>query len=158
MAKKGKTGKNKKAPEKKRGIKTVPMIIIGLILAFFLQSSFILLLIGLLPSIVAYFADTSKGRTTFRIVMACNLAGVLQFLTELVMQHNSASLLLQRLTDPSVWLVMYLSAAVGYILIRGMPFIVEFCYEMSNAARIARIQSLQNRLIEEWGPEIQRSK
>ena len=158
MAKKGNAGKDKKTTQKKRGIRTVPMIIIGLMLAFFLQSSFILLLVGMLPSVVAYFADTSRGRTTFRIVMACNLAGVLQFLTELVMQNNSASLLLQYLTDPVVWLMMYLSAAVGYILIRGMPFIVEFCYEMSNAARIARIQSLQNRLIEEWGPEIQRSK
>lgn len=149
--------KKEKKPEKKKGIRTVPTLIFGLSLAFLLQSSFILLLIGMLPSIIIYYADTSPGRTTFRIVMACNLSGVLPFLTELVLRENSTQLLITHLTDPVVWLLMYLSAAIGYILIRGLPLVVEFWYEMSNATRITRIQSLQNRLIEEWGPEIQRA-
>lgn len=153
-----KSKKKSSAKEKKKGFKTVPMVITGLILAFFLQGSFILLLIGMLPSVVAYYADTSKRRETFRIITACNLSGTLPFLTELVAHQNSTSMLFQRLTDPTVWLMMYLSAAVGYILIKGMPYMVEFFYDLSNSARIARLQSLQNRLIEEWGPEIQRSK
>lgn len=157
MTKKG-TANKKTEKAKKSRLFGLPAILAGLALAFLLQGSFILLLIGMLPSVVAYFADTSKGRTGFRIILACNLSGTLPFLTELVMRQNSTSLLLQYLTDPVVWLLMYLSAGVGYILIKGMPFLAEFFYEMSNAARIARIQSLQNRLIEEWGPEIQRSK
>ncbi len=156
MAKTGK--KTKKLKEKKKsGFKTLPMIIVGLVMAFFLQGSFILLLVGMLPTIIAYYADTSERRTTFRIVMACNLSGTLPFMTELVMRSNSTPLLLQYLTDPTVWLFMYLSAGIGYMLIKCMPHIAEFCYEVSNATRISRIQSLQNRLIEEWGPEIQRT-
>ncbi len=155
-SKKKDTKKNKKAT--KKGLGSTPMIVGGLALAFFIKGSFILLLVGMLPSVVCYYADTSKKRDTFRIVLACNLSGILPFLTELVLHDNSTSLLIQYLTDPTVWLMMYLSAAVGYILVRGMPYLVEFAYELSNTTRIARLQSMQNRLIEEWGPEIQRTK
>jgi len=154
MAKKNKANKEKK----KGGFKTIPALIVGLLLAFFLQGSFILLLVGMLPTVVAYYADTGRHRMVFRIIMACNLSGTFPFLCELVLRHNSTSLLLEYLTDPTVWLMMYLSAAIGYILVKGMPYLIEFFYDLSNATRIARLQSLQNRLVEEWGPEIQRAK
>lgn len=157
MASKKKDNKKGKKPAKK-GMGTPPMIIGGLMLAFFIKGSFILLLVGMLPSVVCYYGDTSKRRDAFRIVLACNLSGVLPFLTELVLHDNNTSLLLQYLMDPTVWLMMYLSAGIGYILVRGMPYLVEFAYELSNTARIARLQSMQNRLIDEWGPEIQRTK
>ncbi len=151
--------KKKKNKEKKKGgIASVPMILAGLVLAFFLQGSFIFLLLGLLPSIVAYYADISKGKDVFRVVFACNLSGVLPFLADLVIKNNNTTLLLQLLSDPMVWLIMYLSAGFGYLLIRGMPYMVEFFYEFINITKISRLQSMQNKLLEEWGPEIQRSE
>lgn len=153
--------KKKNSKEKKKGaggMKSTPLIIVALLLAFFIKGSFILLLVGVLPAFISFYADTSKRREVFRIVLTCNLVGVLPFLTELIMKNNSTSLLMEYLMNPRVWFMMYGSAGVGYMLVRGMPMLVEFFYEFSNAAKIARLQSMQNRLIEEWGPEIQRTK
>lgn len=155
MADKKKSGEKKKRAS---GLSVVPLLFGGLALAFLIKGSLILLLVGMLPSVITYYADIRDNRRLFRVVLTCNLAGILPFLTELVMRGNDTGLLLHHLMNPRVWFIMYASAGIGYMLVKGLPVLLEFFYELSNAAQIARLQSLQNRLIEEWGPELQRTQ
>lgn len=131
------------------------LIYVGsLVLAVFLKGMFLFILLGMLPSIVAHIADTSKHREVYRCVFTCNLSGMLPYLSLMLNISIDDSMML--LADPHRWFVIYSFAGIGWLLVWLMPYCAEIITELSHNGRIAQLENIQRKLIDEWGQEIQR--
>jgi hypothetical protein len=146
-----------KQKNKKQGKRKVSWILIyigSLVFAVLLKGMFLFILLGMLPSIVAHIADTSKYRETYRCVFACNLSGMLPYLPLMLNISIDDSMVL--LADPGRWFVIYAFAGIGWMLVWLMPYCAEIITELSHNGRIAQLENMQRKLIDEWGQEIQR--
>ena len=146
----------KKTGKKKGGmILLLPLVLIG---AAFLKFVFLFVFLGLLPSAVAYYVDGSKKRRMFRVILLCNLSGMLPFLPDLFhpaygMSHANAVLL-----NVYSWLVVYTAAGFGWILVWFGPYIVSFVLDNTHEARALHLEHLQRKLREEWGDDVAKVK
>ncbi len=134
--------------------RTLLALCLAMAMAFFFKSTFLLFLVGMLPSIIAFYVDTARVRTLFATVFACNLAGVLPYVADLVASQNSSNLAVRHLMDVQVWFMMYFSAGLGWFLIKWGAAVVEFVLTLSARAKIARLEAMQRKLVEEWGTEV----
>jgi hypothetical protein len=151
--------KKKKKAGSSRGGATrsiVFILVLSLALIYLLNHTFIFLVAGMLPGIVAYVIDRSPGRRIFQIVALSNLAGVFPYVAQLMQQGNTATAVQGMLSTPSVWMFMYLAAGFGWVLVWIAPTLAQQLLELTNNQKIARLQRLQKRLEEEWGPEVRR--
>jgi len=114
----------------------------------------VLLVVGMIPSIVAYVIDQTPRRTLTLTVGPLNLAGTVPYCMQLWFGVDTMHALGPYLTSVWVWLVMYLAAAIGWLLHLGMPVIVHFLLERSIDRRKGRLVQIQKRLRAEWGDEV----
>lgn len=134
------------------------LLAICLPLAFFLKSTFVFCILALMPTLVAYYVDTSKDKLLFRVVSLCNFAATLPFAVNLVIHDSSASMFQQYFTDVKVWFMVYAAAAAGWLMVKYLPQAVFQWMQFLNNQKIASIEKVQQRLIQEWGPDIQREE
>lgn len=155
-----KTESKKDRTEKKRkqghGLLVFLLAANSLLLIILIQFSYLFFLAGMLPSIVAYVTDRSEEKHLFHTIFACNLAGVLPYVTKLVQQGNSMSAVNLMMSDALTWFVMYSAAAIGWMLVWLSPYLAEIYLKARRAQEIERIETFQKKLIAEWGPEIKR--
>lgn len=155
MAKSSSKGKKNGQPEKKSSNKIVFMlIIISIALVILLRTTFIFLILGMLPSIVAYYVDVSKNRSKFHTIAACNLSGVLPFVVDIFAHGNSTESMQMFLGDVWVFFIMYMSAGFGYVLVNASPHLAAFVINIFNQRHISRLNHAQKKLLQEWGPDI----
>ena len=152
MAQKNATKAKKKAKGSKAG-KHLLMIFGLLASAVFLPST-LLLLVGMLPSIVAFFADRTSKKNKAITVGAMNLSGCTPFLLDLWLHDNDFEKSFLIITDPMAIIVMYSAAAVGYLIDWAMTGIVANVLYHRGVARQDAILREQEALVERWGPEI----
>ena len=114
----------------------------------------VLLVVGMTPSIVAYIVDQTPRRTLTLTVGPLNLAGTAPYCLQLWFGIDTMRALSSFLGNVWVWLVMYLAAAFGWLLVLGMPVIVHFLLERSIDRRKARLVQIQKKLRAEWGDEV----
>ncbi|MFO1241734.1 MAG: hypothetical protein U1E36_00805 [Rickettsiales bacterium] len=150
---------NTTSEEKKKGGKLpgVLFIVSIIVLGVIIKMTVIFFLLAMLPTIVAWYIDSAPRKPSCRIVMMCNLSGVIPFMANLINEGNKTPQVLQMFSDFSAWFVIYASAGVGWLLVWGCPYLIELCIEITNSSRIAKLESVQKKLVEEWGPEIKRS-
>jgi len=134
------------------GMMTVLLILfpVGLI---FLPST-ILLVVGMIPTVVAYVVDRDPEKTAPMTVGGLNLAGVVTFVISLWQAGHSMAALSKVLTDPFAWLVMYGAAGLGWTLYYGIPPAVAGWITLRAEARIAQRIEEQRELIDLWGTEV----
>lgn len=154
------TKKTEKKEKKSGGRKlsAAPMILIIVVLGVVIKTTIIFILLAMMPSIVAWYVDMRPGKPNFRTVMACNLSGVIPYALELIGNGNQTSQMLRLLTDPPTWFLIYASAGIGWLLVWGCPYAVELYLEVINSSRIAKLESMQRKLVDEWGPEVKRAR
>jgi hypothetical protein len=141
-----------------RGSSALAPIICGaasVILAIVALPVAVLLLVGMIPSIVAYIIDHTPRRTLTLTVGPLNLAGTAPYCLQLWFGVDTVSALAQDLSNVWVWLVMYSAAAVGWLLHLGMPLIVRFLLESGIDRRKARLVQIQTNLRAEWGDDVE---
>ena len=145
-----------KEPKKKK--RSIKLIFTALVLMLTMKFAFILAIFWMLPTIVAGYVDISKERTLYRCVFMCNLSGTLPFLADLLAGGNSPAAAQQLCGNAYAWFVVYACAGLGWLLKGWMPHAVRFFIRGVAKAKIARIHMIQNRLVEEWGPGIQKTE
>lgn len=148
--------KNKKPKKKGGALLIFIMIIASLAMILALQMTYVLFVIGVIPSFVAYYIDRSESRSLFHTVMPCNLSGVLPFIAELVAQGNQSTQLQSMLGDLSVLLVMYASAGFGWIIYYAAPHMAALVINAINSRQISQLKHSQSKLSSEWGAEVAR--
>jgi hypothetical protein len=144
----------KKKSKKKLGWRGQILLIASLFLAGVFLPSTVLLLIGMLPTPFAILTDRTKGKTKVMTVGSMNLAGCSPFLFQLWTVEHSFSKSIEIATDPLAIIVMWSSAAVGYVLNWAMTGIVSATMHQRGLSRQKSIQKRQNELIERWGQEV----
>ena len=87
-----------------------PMVVF----AFF--PTILLMVIGMAPSIVAFIVDKRPGKVTARAIGYLNLAGCLPYAIKLWTSQNTITGVLSLVGEPSALMIMYSSAAVGWML------------------------------------------
>lgn len=157
---KEKKPKTKKAKSGKGGGKLLTFLLLanGLVLTFVIQYSFIFLLVALLPSVVAHIVDRTPGKHQFHTVLACNIAGLAPYMSQLLMHKNSLSAVQMMLSNPLVWFMIYSAAAIGWLMVWLLPYGVSMCIHMMNVKEILVRENLQKKLVNEWGPELKRKE
>lgn len=129
------------------------IIIIGLALAVWMKTAFILVIIWMLPALIAYYVDLSDNRYYFLCVATCNITGALPYIAEIMMSGNT-SVAFIRAIKPEHFFNIYLAAFAGYVGIWVFPHVAEILIEYSTNNKIARLHNSQQKLLEEWGGEI----
>ncbi len=132
----------------------IRLLVLILILFILIKHSIIFLIAGMLPAIVASIVDQSDGRILFRTVLATNTAGIARYMAELISQNNSREAVHYVMSDPGIWLVVYTSAAIGWILFLGCPKGVEMAMDMFSDNKVKALEQEQQKLEAEWGPKV----
>jgi len=150
-------GDKKEKKEKKRGSAkvTIFMVIFSLIMIVVFQTGYIFFLMGMLPTIIAFYVDRSRSHNKFQTVMACNLSGIIPIMARMLMEKKSATITTELMSDPMNWLIIYASAAFGWMLVFMAPLFAQFLISMFHQGQIARFQNLQDRIVRDWGPEVE---
>ena len=116
--------------------------------------TFILLLLGMLPTLVAGVVDRRPERYTAYCVGGFNLCGVLPYLIDLWAGRDSMMALSPILSRPVNWLVMFGAAAVGWIVFHWTPQVMIRLAALRDRRAIASMKRRQEELVEEWGNEL----
>ena len=153
-----KAPKPQKEPRKKsKGMASLFFSVV-IVSMFLLKTTTIFVIMGMLPAIVAYYADVSKNMLYFRSLAACNLAGIMPFAADMIARGNTSSGFISIATDPITWLTIFGSAGVGALLVSACPMIARIFLDITQQGRIAGIEMKQRRIVEEWGIEVQRTE
>lgn len=148
--------KKNTSSKNKGSTKTLLLITVTcLITIIIFKVGFVFFVISLLPSIVAYYLDVGRSRTTFHTVFACNMSGLLPFIAKLTNNPSTGGgYVTELMSDPLNWLQIYAAAGFGWLLVFATPLFAQFIISMFNTGQIARFQSMQDRIIKDWGPEV----
>lgn len=134
--------------------------VVGLILlavvSTFALPTIVILIIGMLPAWVAFIVDPNPSKAAGKCVLSLNLVGIAPYLMDLwVMggrgQMDKAYVIF---TDPFTWLIMYGSAAVGWMIYLGMPHLIGAFMDMRAEHRKAQLITLREEILKEWGEDI----
>jgi hypothetical protein len=132
------------------------LIVLSIVLIVTIQLGFIFLLLGLLPSVIAYYLDSHSEKATFKTIAACNLAAMLPWLVPILIagaqfkQYDSYALMV----DPYVWLVVLGGPTVAWCLVYICSFASSFVVSSVYEYNAASLERFQKKLIEEWGEDI----
>ena len=132
------------------------LIFAAVLLLFVLKLGVIFILLAILPTIVAYFIDTTEGKQATRVVGACNLAATLPTVLPLF----AAGIRMERIeigplmADPVNWLIIYGGAALGWLLVFFCRAISRFFIVVYLEYKIASLERFQQKLLDEWGQSI----
>lgn len=152
------TGKSKtpaRAAQAQRS-RTGPLIawIIAPIIGVVFFASILLFTVGMLPTLAAFIVDRYPRKLITRTVGFLNFAGCVPFALELWAGSHSVDQVAEILSDPTKWLVMYGAAGVGWAIHFLMPPLAAAWLAMSQELRQKAIQTQQQQLVAEWGPEV----
>jgi hypothetical protein len=125
-----------------------PMVVF----AFF--PTILLMVIGMAPSIVAFIVDKRPGKVTARAIGYLNLAGCLPYAIKLWTSQNTITGVLSLVGEPSALMIMYSSAAVGWMLNFIMTPIMMAYLVVQHELKARTIGNRQEQLIKEWGGEV----
>ena len=114
----------------------------------------ILLVVGMIPTAVAYMVDKDPDKTAPMTVGALNFVGVMAYAIALWKAGHSMAALNRLVTDPFAWLVMYGAAGLGWSLYYGIPPAVAGWITLRAESRIARRTAEQQELVALWGSEV----
>ncbi|SVC72495.1 uncharacterized protein METZ01_LOCUS325349, partial [marine metagenome] len=93
-------------------------------LVFIIPQVFILLALGLSPTVVAFIVDKSKSKYAAFSVGGMNVAGVTPSLLELWNGKNNVSAAMDILTNPFDLAIMFAGAGFGWMLYMVIPPVV----------------------------------
>lgn len=110
--------------------------------------------LGLLPTLVAFFTDTSPRRYSFMTIGFMNIAGVAPFVVALWQRGHTVEESLRIMSQPITWLVMFGAAAIGQLLLYTIPPFVTMITANRLENRLEMLKEARKKLVEIWGEEV----
>ena len=139
---------------KPSGMIKVVFLLLSLAGIIFFKQAFLLLLVGMLPTMVVAITDRNPGRALFQTVLSFNFSGAFYFFMQLVQSERSGGGSSAILSNGTTWFSIYASAAIGYIVYYGAPYVAYGMLRMAGQGNLLRLHNSQQRLLRDWGPEI----
>ena len=123
-------------------------------LMFVFPQVFILLIVGLSPSVVAFLIDrTPKKYATF-CVGGMNISGVFPAFLNLLNGDNSIAGVTSILTNPFEMTFIFAAAGLGWLIYFAFPPVVKSLLTILAQHRISNLRGEQRQLIKDWGEGI----
>ncbi len=147
------SGTDKPKPTARKGITLSWFFLFFVLFAvagFLSPAAALLLLCGLIPGFVAILTDTDPRQTLGMAVVPMNLAGLIPFCLQLWHDRHPYTALFTLITTPWIWLVIYLAAALGWLLHYAIPPLVLMVMEWGVTQKRSTLESERNRLKQEW--------
>ena len=129
------------------------ILLLSIILLKF-PESIVLLLVGLLPTMVAFIIDKSSGKYATLCVGAMNITGIFPSIYKLWTGQNNFTQAIQIISNIFDLVIMYGAAGFGWILYIIIPSAVSALLNIIAERRISRLRSQQRDLITEWGKDV----
>lgn len=159
MAKKKTAAKSKAAGNKKTNKTIMPALLAGsLAICFLIKQAAIFLLLAMLPAIVSFATDRDPRKQAFWVIFACNLAGAVPYLFDIIKQNLAMQAVQNTIGDPRVWFTVFSAAGFGWVLNFIAPRMAKLVVEMLHEGKIDSSRNAQKKLIEEWGSEVKFGK
>ncbi len=114
----------------------------------------IILMVGMLPTIVAAFADVTPQKTRGITVGAMNLAGCMPFVIKLWTSEHITSRAIELVSDMRVLIIMWAAAGIGYLIEWAVSGFVAAMMIERGEKRLRDIAKEQEALIQRWGEEV----
>lgn len=130
------------------------IIPLSLWLIFILQVGFLFIMMGIIPSMVAYFVDTAKTKPTFKCVLACNLSGMIPTFTDAYFSDSVAASMQMLMGDLFTWFLAWGGATCGYGLLMFSRVLTQITLIISDQARVESLLKQQEKLVQEWGDNV----
>lgn len=154
MAKKPKQSKGKKSGG---GIGMVLSLFLALVMLIFMSYGGLLIVLGLMPSFVAFYVDKGRGRDSAKVVMTCNVTGLCPFIIEMFQKGVKSSATQSLIFDPFVWLSILGFSAFGWVLVWAFPRTTTVIMDYIQTSHIKSLEKQQQDIIDEWGPDVEAS-
>jgi hypothetical protein len=138
----------------RKGMQPQLLGLFAFIVAMVFLPTTIFLVIAMLPTFVAVIADRTRRKYKAITVGAMNVAGCTPFLISLWTKGHSIAVAVGLATNPQTIVVVWLAAAVGYLIDWSMSGIVATVMVQRSAGRLREIQKRQAELVERWGDEV----
>ncbi|MQX36992.1 hypothetical protein [Roseospira navarrensis] len=131
----------------------VLMLAVGL---FLFLPTVLVLVVCMLPTGVALVVDRSASRSGWLCVGGLNFAAMAPSLFELWFEDHSLEFATSVISDVFALMLIYGAAGIGWLVYMTTPRIISSVMEMTSSHRIEKLKAQQQRLVEEWGPEVTR--
>ncbi|GAB5389850.1 MAG: hypothetical protein Alpg2KO_28180 [Alphaproteobacteria bacterium] len=110
--------------------------------------------IGLIPSMVAWFVDRSREKAQAITVGAMNICGLLPVLMQLWRGDHSMQQAMELVGSPFSWLFIMCGTAIGWGIFFAVPPVIAAGTKMTMESRVDRLEKRRKAMIEEWGEEV----
>lgn len=150
MAKKKKDGEKKKG-----GFMSSPIglaVLVMLVIGAFQPGAFLLSFFGMLPSLLMYALERSKGKQEKATMFFLNSAAVIPFMFDLLLTRGgSFTESLNFLIDINVWLVIYGICVLAYFLQWGAGLLTGTVIDVFAKSKVQSLREKQDKLMDEYG-------
>ena len=116
-------------------------------------SSLMILSIGMLPTLVAFFCDRTEHKYAVYCVGGLNFCGTLPFLLKLVSNH-SLSAAMNIMGNVFSLGIIYGAAGLGWLLFLSIPPVISTFLIIMSDSRVKSLKTIQQRIIDEWGSSV----
>jgi len=137
---------------KKHKMQNTVLKVSGMMVAIVFAPTTIMFLIGMLPTVVAAFVN--RHRIRILTVGALNFAGCVPFVYQLWLTGHSFDNAIILLAKPENIIVMYVAAAVGYLIDWAVTGVVAAMMYEKARARKKEIKARLEVLVERWGQKV----
>lgn len=121
---------------------------------FVFPQVFLLLIVGLSPSVVAFLIDRSPRKYATFCVGGMNISGVFPAFLNLLNGDNSIAGVKSILTNPFEMTFMFAAAGLGWLIYFAFPPVVKSLLTVLAQHRISILRGEQRKLIKDWGEGI----
>lgn len=148
--------KNTNKPKAKgnaKGSKLIALMVLGVLGLCVLPVS-VVALAGLLPSLVIFMTDKSRGRSVTVAIGALNITGVAYVVINMLRKDISLDYAVRILSDPANWLIMWGGAGFGYLLLSIIPPLVAQVLTTLSEIRSQKLKANQTEIRKIWGEDV----
>ena len=146
--------KTEKPAKKGFGTKIIIICMIMAIGAVAMLPTTIIIVLGLIPTWVAYVVDDSRDRSLGRVVLCLNFAGVLPSLLRLWQHGHTTTNALNIVMEPIMMALMLIPAAFAWMIYSYVPYLVVGIVRRKAEMRIRSLDKSQEDLVEQWGDRV----
>ena len=107
----------------------------------------VVLAVGMMPTLAAYFTDRRREKYAAFCVGAANLCGTLPFVLVLWTQDHSFDHAMRQIEDPLSWFAWYGAAAIGWAIYYVTPGIIALFLKVQIERRIEKLKQYQSELV-----------
>lgn len=120
------------------------------------SSSLLIISLGMLPALVAYFCDSTEQKYALFCVGGLNFCGVFPFLLKLTDDHSFGAAM-AIMSNVFSLAIIFAAAGFGWMMFISIPPVVSSFLTVLAEARVKTLKIIQKKIVDEWGTSVSSS-